>query len=174
MTLVCSVEKGCLTCWMDCAWLAIKTKTQISEPTVEATSFELSQKYASNWLVTVGFSWCKETVHKLCRTPDPETAFNVMVKRRRAEAKVSTLSREDRRELVADKELDTFVKCSVVEAASRPGISPSALMKMRRVVTFKDDGSLKARLVVQGFTDQMLGKYRHRLQSHPVDLVKCS
>ena len=25
-------------------------------------------------------------------------------------------------------------------------------------VTFKDDGSLKARLVVQGFTDQRLGK----------------
>ena len=31
-------------------------------------------------------------------------------------------------------------------------------MKMRWVVTFKDDGSLKARLVVQGFTDQRLGK----------------
>ena len=31
-------------------------------------------------------------------------------------------------------------------------------MKMRSVVTFEDDGSLKARLVVQGFTDQRLGK----------------
>ena len=31
-------------------------------------------------------------------------------------------------------------------------------MKMRSVVTFKDEGSLKARLVVQGFTDQRLGK----------------
>ena len=31
-------------------------------------------------------------------------------------------------------------------------------MKMRWVVTFKDDGSLKARVVVQGFTDQRLGK----------------
>ena len=46
----------------------------------------------------------------------------------------------------------------MVEAASRQRISPSALMKMRWVVTFKDDGSLKARLVVQGFTDQRLGK----------------
>ena len=27
-------------------------------------------------------------------------------------------------------------------------------MKMRWVVTFKDDGQLEARLVVQGFTDQ--------------------
>ena len=31
-------------------------------------------------------------------------------------------------------------------------------MRMRWVVTFKDDGSLKARLVVQGFTDQRHGK----------------
>ena len=31
-------------------------------------------------------------------------------------------------------------------------------MKMRWVVTFKDDGSLKARLVVQSFTDKRLGK----------------
>ena len=75
--------------------------------------------------------------------------------------KVSTLSAEQKRELVEakDKELDTFVKYSVVEAASRQGISPSALMKMRWVVTFKeDDGSLTARLVVQGCTDQRLGK----------------
>ena len=42
--------------------------------------------------------------------------------------------------------------------ASRQGMSPSALMKMRWVVLFKDDGRLKARLVVQGFTDQRLGK----------------
>ena len=73
---------------------------------------------------------------------------------------MSTLSAEQKREVVAakDKELNTFVKYSVVEAASRQGISPSALMKMRWVVTFKDDGSLKARLVVHGFTDRKLGK----------------
>ena len=73
---------------------------------------------------------------------------------------MSTLSAEQKRELVKakDKEPSTFVKCSVVEAASRQGISPSALMKMRWVVRFEDDGSLKARLVVQGFTDQRLDK----------------
>ena len=62
-----------------------------------------------------------------------------MVRRRRAEVKVSTLSAEQKREIVKakDKELSTFVKYSVVEAASRQGISPSALMKMRWVVTFK-------------------------------------
>ena len=65
-----------------------------------------------------------------------------MVKRRRAEVKVSTLSVEQGRELVQaeDKEFNTFVKYSVVEAASRQGISPSALMNMRWVVAFKDDG----------------------------------
>ena len=44
-----------------------------------------------------------------------------MVKRRRAEVKVSTLSAEQKRELVnaKDKELGRSVKHSVVEAASR-------------------------------------------------------
>ena len=31
-------------------------------------------------------------------------------------------------------------------------------MKMRCVAAFKDDGQLQARLIVQGFTDQRLGK----------------
>ena len=44
-----------------------------------------------------------------------------MVKRRRAEVNVSTLSPEQKRELeeAKDKELITFVKYSVVEAALR-------------------------------------------------------
>ena len=54
-----------------------------------------------------------------------------------------------------DKELNTLVKYSVVGAASRQGISPHVLMKMRSVVTVKDDGRWKA---VQGFTNQRLGK----------------
>ena len=40
-----------------------------------------------------------------------------------------------------DKELDTCDKYSAVEAASRQRISPSAIMKMSWVVTFKDDSS---------------------------------
>ena len=60
--------------------------------------------------------------------------------------KVSTLTAEQKRELVKanDMELSTFLNYSVVQAASRQGISPSALMAMRWVVTLKDDGSLKA------------------------------
>ena len=155
-----SVDQGCLTCR---TVLGLRSKPRLrqkSEPTTDAKSVEPSQKDVDNLLVTVSFSLDEETIQHICSNPSPETAFNVMVKRRRAEVKVSTLSAEQRRELVEanDRELNTFVKYSVVEAASRQGITPSALMNMRWVVTFKDDGSLKARLTVQGFTDQRLGK----------------
>ena len=118
---------------LDSAWLEIKTKTQKVGPTVDA-----------------------------CSNPYPETAFNVMVKRRRAEMNVSTLSAEQKRvlEQAKDNELNTFVKYSVVEAAPRQEISPSALIKMRWVVTRKGDGQLKAWLVVQGFADQWHCKIR--------------
>ena len=51
-----------------------------------------------------------------------------MVRRRRAEVQVSPLSAEQKRVLVEakNKELNKFVKYSVVEAASSQGISPSA------------------------------------------------
>ena len=135
-------------------------ETTENETLTETQCVETLQKDVDNLLVTVTFSLDEETTQQICSNPVPETAFNVMVKWRRAEVKVSTLSAEQKRELVKakDKEFSTFVKYSVVEAASHQGISPSALMKMRWVVTFKDDSSLKARLVVQGFTDQRLGK----------------
>ena len=146
---------------LDSAWLAIKvqTGTPKSETLTEAQSVEPLQKDVEKLLVTISFLLDEETKQQICSNPDAETAFNVMVRRQRAEVKKSTLSAEQRRELVQakDKELSTFVKYSVVEAASRQGVSPSALMKMRGVVTFKDDGSLKTRLV-QGFTDQRFGK----------------
>ena len=147
---------------LDSAWLAIKIHagTPKIETLTKAHSVERLQKDVDILLVTVSFSLDEETIQQICNNPDPETAFNVTVRRRRAEVKVSTLSAEQKRELVKpkDKEFSTFVKYSVVEAASRQGISPSALMNMRWVVTFKDDGSLKARMVVQGFTERRLGK----------------
>ena len=109
----------------DSAWLAIKLKaeTQKGETTTEAQSVEPLQKDVDNLLVAVSFSVDEETIQQICSNPDPETAFNVKVKRRRAEVKVSTLSAEQKRELVEakDNELNTFVKYSVVEAASRQG-----------------------------------------------------
>ena len=93
----------------------------------------------------------KKQYNKFAAIPIPETAFQCDGW---SDGEVPTFSAEQKRELVEAK----FIKYSVVEAASRQGISPSALMKMRWVVTFKDDGSLKSRLVVKGFTDQRLGK----------------
>ena len=60
------------------------------------------------------------------------------------------------REQGKDEALNTFVKYSVVEVAARHGISPSALMRVRWVVTLKEGGQLKARLVVQGVIVQRL------------------
>ena len=51
---------------------------------------ELSHKGVSHVLVT--FSLDEETIRHISSNPDPETACNVMVQRRRAEVKVSTLS----------------------------------------------------------------------------------
>ena len=55
-------------------------------------------------------------------------------------------------------EVSVWVKHTVVERAARAGINAGALMRMRWVITLKDRGALKARLVVQGFTDARLGK----------------
>ena len=90
----------------------------------------------------------------------PETAFMVQAKRGRAEVAVSKLTSEKKKELMAakDTELNAWLKNHVVEAASRAGVNPKALMKMRWVVTLKDDGRVKARLVVLGFTDPRLGQ----------------
>ena len=104
----------------------------------------------------------EETIQQICSNPDPETAFQCDGW---SDGEVRTFSAEQKRELVEAK----FIKYSVVEAASRQGISPSALMKLRWVVTFKDDGSLKSQLVVKGFTDQRLGKIP--TSSPIVDLV---
>ena len=98
----------------DGAWLAIKTKTetQKSEPSTEAKSVEPLQKGVDNLLVTVSLSLDEGTIQPICSNPDPETAFNVMVERRRAEVKVLTLSAKQKREFVEakDKELNTMVK----------------------------------------------------------------
>ena len=86
---------------LDSAWLVIKTKTKTpkDEPTTDAAkSVEPSQKDVDNLLVTVSFSLDERTIQQICSNPDPQTAFNVMVKRRRAEVNVSTLSAEQKRE----------------------------------------------------------------------------
>ena len=51
----------------------------------------------------------------------------------------------------------SFLKHAAVEAATRSGLQCKSLMRMRWVITRKSDDSLKARLVIQGFTDPQLG-----------------
>ena len=46
---------------------------------------------------------------------------------------------------------------AAVQAATGPGVHPTALMRMRRVITRKPDSGLKTRVVVLGFTDLQLG-----------------
>ena len=75
----------------DSASLAMKIKagTQKGESTTEAESIEPLQKDVDKLLVTDSFSLDEETTQESCTNHDPETAFNVMVRRRRAEVKVS-------------------------------------------------------------------------------------
>ena len=96
----------------DTAWLAIKIKTvtQRRKTTTEAQSVQPLQEDVDNLLLTVSFPLDEETIQQVCSKPDPETALNVMVKRRRAVVKVSTVSAEQKRGLVKakDKELHTL------------------------------------------------------------------
>ena len=95
----------------DSAWLAIKTKTQKSESVVLENVVGLLQTDVGIMLVTTSFSVDEKTIQQICSNPDPETAFTVIVKRRPAEVKVSTLSAKQKSELekAEDKELNTFV-----------------------------------------------------------------
>ena len=113
--LIIMIWRRCLTCR---TVLGLRSKPRLrqkSEPTTDAKSVEPSQVDVDNLLVTVSFSLDEETIQHICSNPSPETAFSVMVKRRRAEVKLSTLSAEQRRELVEanDREFNTFVKYSV-------------------------------------------------------------
>ena len=78
---------------------------------------------------SVRFLWTKKQYHQFAAIP---------IQRQ------PSLNRDENWSKQKDKELNTFVKHSVVDSASRQGISPSALMKMRWAVTFKDCGQLRS------------------------------
>ena len=77
----------------------------------------------------------------------------------REKVRVSTLTAEEKREPVRanQSEISSFMKHAAVQAAAWPGVHPTPLMRMRWVIRRKPDASLKARLVVLGFTDPQLG-----------------
>ena len=95
----------------DSAWLAtkIKVETPKGATSTEAQSVERPQKDVDN----------------LCN-PDPETAFDVMVRRQRAEVKVSTLSAPNRNvSFVEAKDKETQHVCQIF--CGRGGIASRVL-----------------------------------------------
>ena len=88
----------------------------------------------------------------------PATALAALARQGRGEVRVSTLTPQEREELVKakQKEFSSFLKHAAVEAATRSGLQCKSLMRMRWIITRKSDDSLKARLVIQGFTDPQL------------------
>ena len=108
-------------------------------------------------MVSLEFRLTEGEIEDLAK--DTMTAFIGLASSRKAEIKVSKLTGDQRKRLPEAKAklILGWMKYQVVCAASRQGLSAGQLMRMRWVITLKDDDSLKARLVVQGFTDPELG-----------------
>ena len=108
-------------------------------------------------VVEVAFALSHHDAIKIAETP--ATALAALARQGQGEVHVSTLTTQEREELVKakQKEISSFLKHAAVEAATRSGLQCKSLMRMRWVITRKSDDSLKARLVIQGFTDPQLG-----------------
>ncbi|CAK0825145.1 unnamed protein product, partial [Prorocentrum cordatum] len=96
-----------------------------------------------NLAIMIGFALEESDVDQLSRRPDK--ALAAMVKQNKVEVKLKNLTAEDREKLPIAKgnEIKSFLKYRVCEAASRSGVHPGALMKMRWVITRKETGDLK-------------------------------
>ena len=112
---------------------------------------------AQDEVVEVAFALSHHDAIKIAETL--ATALAALARQGRGEVRVSTLTPQEREELVKakQKEISRFLKHAAVEAATRSGLQCKSLMRMRWVITRKSDDSLKARLVIQGFTDPHLG-----------------
>ena len=112
---------------------------------------------AQDEVVEVAFALSHHEAIKNAETP--ATALAALARQGRGEVRVSTLTPQEREELVKakQKEISSFLKHAAVEAATRSGLQCKSLMRMRWVITRKSDDSLKARLVIQGFMDPQLG-----------------
>ena len=112
---------------------------------------------AHDEVVEVAFPLSHHEAIKLAETP--ATALAALARQGRGEVRVSTLTPREREELVKAKKKknSSFLKHAAVEAATRSGLQCKSLMRMRWVITRKPDDSLKARLVIQGFTEPQLG-----------------
>ncbi|CAK0839863.1 unnamed protein product [Prorocentrum cordatum] len=114
-----------------------------------------------NLAIMIGFALEESDMDQLSRGPDK--ALAAMVKQNKVEVKLKNLTAEDREKLPIAKgnEIKSFLKYRVCEAASRAGVHPGALMKMRWVMTRKETGDLKARLAVAHVDDLMIAIDQH-------------
>ena len=108
-------------------------------------------------VVEVAFALSHNEAIKIAETP--AIALAALARQGRGQVRESTLTPREREELVKakQKEISSFLKHAVVEAATRSGLQCKSLMRMSWVVTRKPDDSLNAHLVTQGFTDPQLG-----------------
>ena len=122
-------------------------------PDATATRGPVLIPCAQDELVEVAFALSHHEAIKIAETP--AIALAALARQGRGEVRVSTLTPQEREESVKakQKEISSFLK----HAATRSGLQCKSLMRMRWVITRKSDDSLKARLVIQGFTDPQLG-----------------
>ena len=109
---------------------------------------------AQDEVVEVAFALSHHEAIKIAKTP--ATALAALARQGRGEVRVSALTPLEREELIKakQKEISSFLKHAAVEAATMSGLQCKSLMG---VIARKPDDSLKARLVIQGFTDPQLG-----------------
>ena len=112
---------------------------------------------AQDEVLEVAFALSHHEAIKIAEAP--AIALAALARQGRGGVRVSTLTPREREELIKakQKEISSFLKHAEVEAATRSGLQCKSLMRMRWVITRKPDDSLKARLVIQGFTDPQLG-----------------
>ena len=153
-----SVEHGILAA-EDLRWLPKQRSREMRYPQTcwnpDATEKRrpVLTSCAQDEVVEVAFALSHHDAIKIAETP--ATALAALARQGRREVRVSTPTPQEREELVKaeQKEISSFLKHAAVEAATRSGLHCKSLMRMRWVITRKSDDSLKARLVIQGFTD---------------------
>ena len=90
---------------------------------------------AQDEVVEVAFALSHHEAIKIAETP--ATALAALARQGRGEVRVSTLTPQEREELVKakQKEIISFLKHAAVEAATRSGLQCKSLMRMRWVIT---------------------------------------
>ena len=154
-----SIENGILAA-EDLRWLPKQRSREVRypqtcwNPVATEKRGPVLTSCAQDEVVEVAFALSHHEAIKIAETP--ATALAALSRQGRGEVRVSTLKRE---KLVKakQKEVSSFLKHAAVEAATRSGLQCKSLMRMRWVITRKSGDSLKARLVIQGFTDPQLG-----------------